>query len=38
MIEIKSDKEIKLMEEACKLAYLTHKEIEKNLKVRNIYL
>ncbi len=32
MVYIKSKKEIEIMEEACKLAYLTHKEIEKHIK------
>ena len=32
MVYIKSKKEIELMREACKLAYLTHQEIEKHIK------
>ena len=32
MVYIKSKKEIELMREACKLAYLTHKEVEKYIK------
>lgn len=32
MVYVKSKKEIEIMKEACHLAYLTHKEIEKNLK------
>ena len=32
MVYIKSKKEIELMKESCKLAYLTHKEIEKHIK------
>ena len=32
MVYIKSKKEIEIMKEACKLTYLTHKEIEKYIK------
>ena len=32
MVTIKSKKEIELMKEACRIVYLTHKEIEKNIK------
>lgn len=32
MVYIKSKKEIELMKEACKLTYLTYKEIEKHIK------
>ena len=32
MVYINSKKEIELMREACRLTYLTHKEIEKNIK------
>lgn len=32
MVYIKSKKEIELMREACKLTYLTHKEVEKHIK------
>ena len=32
MITIKSDREIKLMQEACKVAALTHKKIEESIK------
>ena len=32
MITIKSNREIELMKEACKLAALAHKEIENNIK------
>ena len=32
MVYIKSKREIEIMKEACKLAYLTHKEVEKHIK------
>lgn len=32
MITIKSKREIELMQEACKVAALAHKEVEKNIK------
>ena len=32
MVDIKSPREIELMKEACKLTYLTHEEIKKNIK------
>ena len=32
MVDIKSQREIELMKEACKLAFLTHEEIKKHIK------
>ena len=32
MVDIKSQREIEIMKEACRLTYLTHEEIKKNIK------
>jgi len=38
MVDIKSDSEIELMREACKIANLAQIAVEKAIKPRNIYL